>query len=221
MKGTRLRTVAAILAGMLAGGSLMAVAWAHGGDASLVHSCVNKTSGAVRIVAASVRCKSWERPLDWGIQGPQGIQGLEGPPAELPPGTITGAHRLASTIACPDFSAGTWPVYCPDGEVVLNGSAYIDTTVGGTAPLAVSREVGSDGFHQYMEIIWDNYVGLVERGLRLLGHDVRKGVRLTQPASCDANSGREQRHTLEGASPGVTVLGVAVNRGTAAVQSRQ
>ena len=77
MRGSRLRSIAAMLAGVLAGGSLMAVAWAHGGDASLVHLCVNKAFGTLRIVAPSATCKSWERALDWGVSlDPRGSRGF-------------------------------------------------------------------------------------------------------------------------------------------------
>jgi hypothetical protein len=79
MAQARWRTLAGILAGMLAGGSLMAVAWAHGGGDSLVHSCVNRWTGIVRIVSPNAACRSWERALVWGMQGPQGLQGDPGP----------------------------------------------------------------------------------------------------------------------------------------------
>jgi hypothetical protein len=37
----------------------------HGGDAGLIHSCVNKSSGEIKIVAANATCKNNETPLDW------------------------------------------------------------------------------------------------------------------------------------------------------------
>ncbi|HMH48880.1 MAG TPA: hypothetical protein VK548_01510 [Candidatus Acidoferrum sp.] len=39
--------------------------YAHGGDPTLVHSCVNKSSGEVRIVGASASCKNNETAVDW------------------------------------------------------------------------------------------------------------------------------------------------------------
>jgi hypothetical protein len=62
---------------------------AHGGNLSLIHACVNKNSGAIRIVGANSTCSLKETALDWGIvgpAGPQGDQGLQGPPgpASLP-----------------------------------------------------------------------------------------------------------------------------------------
>ena len=65
---------------------------AHGGDGSLIHACVNNRSGAVRIVNASSTCDgSKETPLDWNIQGVQGIQGPQGSQGE--PG-LQGAQGL-------------------------------------------------------------------------------------------------------------------------------
>ena len=37
----------------------------HGGDPSLIHSCVNKSSGEIKIVAANATCKNNETALDW------------------------------------------------------------------------------------------------------------------------------------------------------------
>ena len=40
-------------------------AFAHGGNPALVHSCVNKSSGEVKIVAPSATCKPHENAVDW------------------------------------------------------------------------------------------------------------------------------------------------------------
>lgn len=71
----------------LALGGASATAFAHSGDVNLIHACVTKTSGALRIIAPTQTCKNGEFPLDWNIQGatgpagpqgPQGLQGLQG-----------------------------------------------------------------------------------------------------------------------------------------------
>lgn len=51
---------------------------AHGGNTALIHSCVNNTSGEVKIIAATANCPSNYRSLDWNIQGPAGQQGPVG-----------------------------------------------------------------------------------------------------------------------------------------------
>lgn len=71
---------------LLIGGIVSAVALAgstatvqsHGGNPNLIHSCVNAV-GVVRIVGPNDTCLALvERPVDWGIVGPQGPQGLQG-----------------------------------------------------------------------------------------------------------------------------------------------
>ena len=66
--------LAAVLAtaGIIAGG---AIALAHGGDTTQVHSCVTEGSGSVRIVGPDASCRARETALDWAIQGPTGPQG--------------------------------------------------------------------------------------------------------------------------------------------------
>jgi|GEM_PF-6281570 len=51
---------------------------AHGGDPTLVHSCVNK-DGQITIVSAAAVCKKEEIALDWNITGPIGATGAAGP----------------------------------------------------------------------------------------------------------------------------------------------
>ena len=42
----------------------------HGGDATLIHSCVNKSSGEIKIVSANASCKNHETALDWPATSP-------------------------------------------------------------------------------------------------------------------------------------------------------
>jgi hypothetical protein len=67
--------------------SLVSVTYvsAHGGNTSLIHSCVNNTSGEIKIIAANATCPSNYRSLDWNIQGPAGAQGPIGPVGPLGP----------------------------------------------------------------------------------------------------------------------------------------
>jgi hypothetical protein len=37
----------------------------HGGDSTLIHACVNKSSGEIKIVTATASCKNNETALDW------------------------------------------------------------------------------------------------------------------------------------------------------------
>ena len=44
--------------------------YTHGGDATLIHSCVNKSSGEIKIVGANATCKNNETELDWPATSP-------------------------------------------------------------------------------------------------------------------------------------------------------
>src|SRR5215212_8040191 len=67
--------------------TLMSVtlASAHGGNTALIHSCVNNTSGEIKIIVATANCPSNYRALDWNIQGSAGQQGPIGPVGPVGP----------------------------------------------------------------------------------------------------------------------------------------
>jgi hypothetical protein len=44
--------------------------YTHGGDATLIHACVNKSSGEIKIVGANASCKNNETALDWPSTSP-------------------------------------------------------------------------------------------------------------------------------------------------------
>jgi hypothetical protein len=83
-----------VVVGLLAGG---AVVYAHGGDETKIHACVNFNNGAGSIVgaptdfgftgSATATCPSGFTPVDWNVAGPQGAEGPQGPQgAEGPQG---------------------------------------------------------------------------------------------------------------------------------------
>jgi hypothetical protein len=56
-------------------------------DAQQIFACVNANSGAVRIVAQGVACRTPESLVTWNVVGPQGPPGPAGPAGALgPPG---------------------------------------------------------------------------------------------------------------------------------------
>lgn len=80
--------VVAILIGASLGGVTRASA--HGGNTALVHSCVSKANGSLRIIGATKQCSTKEYPLDWGIQGPSGPVGPQGPAGATGPAGASG-----------------------------------------------------------------------------------------------------------------------------------
>ena len=59
-------------------GVATSMVFGHGGDASLVHACIARDGTTRILLNANATCKSNETPLDWHIQGPQGLQGIQG-----------------------------------------------------------------------------------------------------------------------------------------------
>ena len=105
--------VAVVVVGLL---TVTRVTWAHGGDVTKIHSCVN-TSGNLRVVGANESCRIGETPLDWNIQGPQG-----------PAGPTTVQYITAQ-------GPGIARAFCPAGTKVTGGGAFVE---GGSFSLAHS-----------------------------------------------------------------------------------
>jgi hypothetical protein len=121
---------------------------AHGGNTTLIHACVNNTSGEIKIVGANSNCPSNFRALDWNIQGPagqqgpigpvgpvgpvgpQGLQGEQGPQGEPGPQGLQGIQGPAGISGLEIVQVNTAPqdtaridviIECPAGKKVLGG----------------------------------------------------------------------------------------------------
>lgn len=131
---------------------------AHGGDTSLVHSCV-KSDGTIRIVAASAACRNNERALDWsitgpqgpqGIQGPQGLQGPQGPEGpQGPAGTGSGGGLRLKDIGDRDLGALVGTNFATGTpEVVLQNLGLLGVIDAQTDRLVLFSPIG------YSSIVW-------------------------------------------------------------------
>jgi hypothetical protein len=130
-------TVLLVVALMLVGSGL---ASAHGGDTSLIHSCVN-AGGRIRIVGATSSCLGDEQSLDWNKQGPAGPSSLSV--------VLRESSRLL-TLAPGEGDFVTSP--CLDGEVVVGGGV---TNSSGFATLGSSGPF-FDGTHSGWTVRFDN-----------------------------------------------------------------
>ena len=121
--------------------SLVSVTYvsAHGGNVALIHSCVNNTSGEIKIIAATANCPSNYHSLDWNIQGPAGQQGPIGPqglqgergPQGLPgqqgiqgiqgPAGISGLEVVRTVSRVENEPRIDGYAECPAGKQVLAG----------------------------------------------------------------------------------------------------
>ena len=77
MTRAKIRSLLFVSGLVLGFGGVGAPAFGHGGDLTLVHSCVNKSSGEIKIVAATATCKANETALDW-TQTPSAPPAAEG-----------------------------------------------------------------------------------------------------------------------------------------------
>ena len=120
---------------------------AHGGDATLIHSCLTNGVGQLRVVGASQACKANETALDWniqgiqgiqgsgdqGIQGPKGDQGIQGPKGDQGiqgiqgvkgdqgiPG-LAGLEDVSAQNTIAPHSSGFTVANCPAGKSPISG----------------------------------------------------------------------------------------------------
>lgn len=50
-----------------------------GAQQTVIHGCVKKMTGALRVVSTAGSCLVGETPVDWNVQGPQGVPDGRGP----------------------------------------------------------------------------------------------------------------------------------------------
>lgn len=131
-----------------------------------IFSCVNNTTGAIRIVSNTTVCKSTEHKIEWnqkgarGPQGPQGLQGQQGRqgPAgpQGPPGISVGYSNITSegiTLApFPGVLVAQSNPVATSGTYFISASAFLeifttdnsgatcyDTTASSGAPFQLSE----------------------------------------------------------------------------------
>lgn len=103
-------------AALIAGASISLAAPLFARSDGEIYACVQQGSAQVRIVGASVPCKSTETRLTWNIVGPQGAPGPTGPqgpagpegPAgpQGPGGSQSQKNAYAASLAETQFSSG-------------------------------------------------------------------------------------------------------------------
>ena len=132
MRYSQLLSRAAAFMGLLA--STLALGASTAGAAT-IHACVNKRSGAARIVGAKTKCRKSERRAYWNTAGPAGPSGAPGAPGA--PGTA-GANGVGADYGNENFGLNPLPV-TETGDVVLSetlpaGSYFVNakTVIGGT-----------------------------------------------------------------------------------------
>lgn len=145
---TSWKGAALLAATAVVGFATSVVAWGHGGDATLVHGCVHKSSGIVKVVSADETCPPQHDAVDWGIVGPPGPAGPAGPagptgatgpagptglqgPAGAPGADGVSGYEVV-TVCDPAGCGGNLNdtkaaiANCPPGKRALGGGADVD-----------------------------------------------------------------------------------------------
>jgi type VI secretion system Hcp family effector len=90
------KALVAALAAASVAAVAVAVAWADD-STSVIHACVSKGSGVVRVRATGDTCGRHETALDWNAQGPQGPAGDQGAAGPTGPAGPAGPAGSASS----------------------------------------------------------------------------------------------------------------------------
>jgi len=163
---TKTILILAIAAALVAGTiTTTALVYAHGGDGSLIHACVSKSTGATRIVGDFVTCKSSENSVDWpktavpgpqGTQGEQGIQGEQGVQGPAGTGTTFYATNFIHKTDCVVGGGGcSVDIDCDVGDVAINAEF-----TAGSSRLITSLQLDSDTWRVSAILLDDNGAGI-------------------------------------------------------------
>lgn len=118
---------------------------AHGGDVTLIHACVTNRNGAIRIVSPTTNCDAnKETALDWGIQGPMGLQGEQGVAGPMGPQGPKGDKGNAGDLG-PMGPQGPAGVQGPQGAMGLTGLQGPKGDTGVAGPQGPQGEQGPVG----------------------------------------------------------------------------
>jgi hypothetical protein len=126
----RLKVAVAIAAVAVIAGAVTIVS-AHPGPVApgVIHSCVNNSSGTIKIVSAATTCKNNETAVDWNAQGAPGADGEDGEDGTDGTDGVSGYERVVDdeeVVDVPRGIAAAMFVDCPAGKKVVGG--------GGQAP---------------------------------------------------------------------------------------
>jgi Collagen triple helix repeat (20 copies) len=117
------------------GGNAMAAATTGPVGGAVIHTCFNRTTGALRVVSAGSRCRKSESSLSFNQAGPQGARGNAG---ALGPAGASGAAGSAGP-AGPAGPAGA------DGAAGQAGGTGSAGPGGSTGPSGVTGATGPTG----------------------------------------------------------------------------
>jgi len=140
----RTAAVVAVLLTFVAGG----VAWAAlPAGTGVVHGCVAKKNGALRVIKTAKKCPAGATKLDWNITGARGPAGAPGTPGEKGDKGDDGAQGPgALRLLLRSNVAGVAPARTVDGfsytpSCAINNDGTVSTLLQLTPPSGVSARV--------------------------------------------------------------------------------
>ncbi|HLT19629.1 MAG TPA: hypothetical protein VKZ96_09240 [Thermomicrobiales bacterium] len=111
--GFSLVVIAAVFAGGLGLGVGMGLRPADAGSGEEIHGCINRYTGALRILSGNGQCTSVERPLSWNQQGPSGLLDIQ----------VVRERTIINTEEEVSHGVESVFAYCPEGYRVIGGGA--------------------------------------------------------------------------------------------------
>jgi len=178
-----------------------AIASAHPGEVPgrVIHSCINNSSGTIKITGATNSCQTNEIAVDWNAVGPQGPAGPAGSVGAVGPAGSVGPTGPAGPVG-PIGPQGATGAVGPAGPQGPKG----DTGVTGVqGPAGPAGPAGPQGPGSTYTIVWfDGGAGGVTPG------PSRSSVAVTCPSGRAIGGGFKQMDGPQGG--GYTDIGVSM-----------
>lgn len=89
------------------------------------HACVNDASGTLKLVSSDGDCQSGWSKIFWSQTGPQGPQGVEGPPGLSDAFSIERSNEFAIPVG-PSYATMLTLADIPAGKYVVLGNIVVD-----------------------------------------------------------------------------------------------
>jgi hypothetical protein len=170
---------------------------AHPGPVAnqVIHSCINNSSGTIKIVSATTTCNNNDMAVDWNAVGPQGATGPAGPAGPVGPAGPQGpkGDTGATGPAGPAGPVGSvGPVgpagpQGPKGDTGATGATGAQGPAGPTGPTGPTGATGPQGPGSTYTVVWfDGGAGGVTPG------PSRSSVAVTCPSGRAIGGGFKQ-----------------------------
>lgn len=155
-------SIAFAAAGLLIGGALVGGVAMAATSTTVINACVTTKTGALRIVADGVQCKTSETATSWNQIGPQGLQGLQGeqgpqgPQGEVGPqgpagsNVITGYDRVYKSMTIPPGLTSVM-AECAQNKVPVGGGHVALGTPYDSQPPPI--QIGQSGPGQNVHVV--------------------------------------------------------------------